>query len=282
MPRSKRDRQVTLSKVKSKKNMDFKNNKITEIRNEIPNYKFFFTFTLDNARNTVLKQLRLDWANDSRFFQTKRNLIKMAFGKNENTEVLKNLSKFADRINGNVGLLMTNKPMKEIESLIDNYNEYDYARAGSFSIATVIIKKGPLNDFVTHSEEPYLRTKLELPVKLDRGIVHLLQDHKICNFKQILSANQALQLKTFKIKLSEFRINLDAMYDSSTHTIVEFEKKPVKSRLLDHLSYNTIEVEEGDYKYTWNDNDKGIDKNETMSSGIEDMSQNMSDEDMSD
>merc|ERR1712000_110318 len=258
MPRSKRDKQVTLSKVQKKTGMEYKNNQISIIRKEIPKYKRFFAFSTMNTRNSVIKQLRLDWSSDSRFFQTKRSLIRLAFGKTAESEVLKNLSSFGELICQNVGLLMTNKSEKELRSLIDTYNEYDHARSGTKSIATVVIKKGPLNEFVTHSEEPYLRTKLNLPVKLDKGIVHLLHDVKLCNFKQILSAQQALQLKVFKIKLAEFRLNLEAMYDCESHSIVHFDKISKDSRLLDHLTYNTITVEDNDFLYTWNDDDEGV------------------------
>lgn len=233
--------------------MEYKNNQIAIIRKEIPKYKRFFTFSTDNTRNSVIKQLRLDWSNDSRFFQTKRSLIQIAFGRDENTEVMKNLAKFGRKITHDIGLLMTNKSEKELRSLLDNYNEYDFARSGSTAIATVVVKAGPLADFVTHSEEPHLRTKLELPVKLDRGIVRLLQDVRICKFKQTLTALQALQLKVFKVKLAEFRLNLIAMYDVEEHAIVEFEKASQETRLFEHLTYNNITIEEGDYVYTWND-----------------------------
>lgn len=256
MPKSKRDRQVTLSKVQKKTGMEYKNNQISLIRAEIPNFKNFFTFSTDNTRNSVLKQLRLDWKDDSRFFQTKRRLIQIAFGRDENSEVLPNLAKFATRIKQDIGLLMTNKSETDIRELVDAYNEYDFARAGNMAVSSVVVKAGPINDFVSHSEEPYLRTKLELPVKLDRGIVHLLSDHRVCTFKDALTSTQALQLKTFKVKLSEFRINLDAMYSTESKEITEFKVVDYESRMLDHLSYNKITIEEGDYLYEWDDGEK--------------------------
>jgi len=253
MPKSKETAQVTLSKVQKKGGMEYKNSQIQIIREAIPNFKNFFTFSTDNTRNSVLKQLRLDWKDDSRFFQTKRRLIQIAFGRDESSELLPNLSKFAERIKSDVGLLMTNKSEKDIRELIDSYNEYDFARAGNMAVSTVVVKAGPINDFVIHSEEPHLRTKLELPVKLDRGIVHLLQDHRVCTFKDRLSSKQALQLKTFKVKLSEFRINLDAMYSTESKEITVYEVVDFEKRMLDHLTYNKISIEEGDYKYEWDE-----------------------------
>jgi len=161
---------------------------------------------------------------------------------------------------------MTNKSQKDIMELIDAYNEYDFARAGNMAVSSVVVKAGPINDFVIHSEEPYLRTKLELPVKLDKGIVHLLQDHRICTFKDALNSKQSLQLKTFKVKLSEFRINLDACYSTESKEITVFEVLDYEKRMLDHLTYNKITIEEGDYKYEWDEAE--VEKSKKKSGGV--------------
>merc|ERR1712018_102257 len=173
---------------------------------------------------------------------------------------------------------MTNKSIDEIKSLINNYNEYDFSRTGNLSIASVVIKAGPINDFVTHSEEPHLRTKLGLPVKLDKGIVHMLSDHRICTFKDQLNSTQALQLKTFKVKLSEFRINLDALYNTESKEITIFENEDYEKRMLEHLTYNKIEIENGDYKYEWSEEEveraekkgnKFVKNSDSMDDGID-------------
>jgi len=250
MPKSKRDRQVTLSKTGKKVNLDHKNDQITKLQEAMLEYERFISFSTEHARNKVIKQLRLDWKDDSRFFYTKNKLIQLAFGKDENTEKFKDVSKFGNRIVKNMGLLMTNKSIQQLQKELDTYNEYDYARGGTESIATVLVKAGQLKDFVTHSEEPYLRTKLNLPVKLDRGIVHLLNDHVICRKGDILSVDQCLQLKTFKVKLAEFRISLDAVYEKESEELTVFEKKS-EDEEKEHLTYNSITIEDGDYKYEW-------------------------------
>jgi len=93
---------------------------------------------------------------------------------------------------------------------------------------------------------------LNLPVKLDRGIVHLLNDHVICRKGDILSVDQCLQLKTFKVKLAEFRISLDAVYEKESEELTVFEKKS-EDEEKEHLTYNSITIEDGDYKYEWID-----------------------------
>jgi len=259
MPRSKRDKKVALTKVDKKVGLDGKNDKIKIIKDEMPNYKRYFTFSTDNTRNQVIKQLRLDWANDSRFFFTKRSLIRLAFGEDEQTEVMKGLAPFGQRIRQDIGLLMTNKSEQELRSQIDTYNEYDYARAGTMAVATVVVKEGKLTQFA-HSQEPYLRTELEMPVKLDRGIIHLLQDVKLCTKGDKLTGQQCRLLKYFEVKLAEFRMNLDAMYDVEGKTMVEFKQLDANTRALEHLTYNKITLEDGDYQYEWVDDeaDSGV------------------------
>merc|ERR1711981_1135708 len=259
MPRSKRDKKVALTKVDKKVGLDGKNDKIKIIKDEMPNYKRYFTFSTDNTRNQVIRQLRLDWANDSHFFFTKRSLIRLAFGEDEQSEVMKGLAPFGQRIRQEIGLLMTNKSEQELRSQIDTYNEYDFARAGTMAVATVIVKEGKLTQFA-HSQEPYLRTQLEMPVKLDRGIIHLLQDVNICRKGDTLTGHQCRLLKYFEVKLAEFRMNLDAMYEVNEQAVIEFKQQDAKTRALEHLTYNKITLEDGDYDYKWIDEetDSGV------------------------
>jgi len=258
MPRSKRDKKVALTKVDKKIGLDVKNDKIRMIKEAMPLFKRYFTFSTDNTRNQVIKQLRLDWAGDSRFFFTKRSLIRLAFGEIENSDE-KALATFGSRIKQDIGLLMTNKSEAELRAEIDTYNEYDFARAGMESIATVVVKEGKLTQFA-HSQEPYLRTELQLPVKLDRGIVHLLQDVKLCNKGDKLTGQQCRLLKYFEVKLAEFRMNLDAQYEVADKAMIEFKQQDAKTRALEHLTYNKITLDDGDYKYEWIDEetDSGV------------------------
>merc|ERR1711881_803482 len=103
---------------------------------------------------------------------------------------------------------------------------------------------------------------MELPVKLDRGIVHLLQDYRICTAGEILSAQQCRVLKYFEVKLAEFRMNLDAMYEVQTHAVIVFKQQDADTRALEHLTYNHITLTEDDYEYKWVDEPSGDQKTE--------------------
>ena len=75
-------------------------------------------------------------------------------------------------------------------------------------------------------------------------------------------------LKYFEVKLAEFRLVLDAMYDTENQKMVEFEKQDARTRALEHLTYNHITLEDGDYDYKWLDEVEGEKKAEN--SGMDD------------
>lgn len=59
---------------------------IEEIRNSLSKYEHIFLFTVDNMRNTKLKDLRNDW-KDSRFFFGKNKVMAVALGRTKSDEV---------------------------------------------------------------------------------------------------------------------------------------------------------------------------------------------------
>lgn len=59
---------------------------IEEIRKSLSKYEHIFLFTVDNMRNTKLKDLRSEW-KDSRFFFGKNKVMAIALGKSKTDEV---------------------------------------------------------------------------------------------------------------------------------------------------------------------------------------------------
>ena len=55
MPKSRRDRTVTLSKTRKKVGLEFKQNLVDKIRKAVDDYARCFVFTIDNMRNSHLK-----------------------------------------------------------------------------------------------------------------------------------------------------------------------------------------------------------------------------------
>lgn len=76
---------VSLTKT-NKKGLLLKQKIIEEIRNSLSKYEHIFLFTVDNMRNTKLKDLRNEW-KESRFFFGKNKVMAIALGRSKSDEV---------------------------------------------------------------------------------------------------------------------------------------------------------------------------------------------------
>ncbi|XP_033220922.1 mRNA turnover protein 4 homolog [Belonocnema kinseyi] len=111
MPKSKRDKKISLTKTK-KKGLELKQHIIEDIRESAEKYARIFLFSVQNMRNNKLKDLRAEWM-DSRFFFGKNKIMALAFGKSEELEVSEGAHKLANALKGQCGLLFTNRPKKK-------------------------------------------------------------------------------------------------------------------------------------------------------------------------
>lgn len=202
MPKSKRDKKVSLTKT-NKKGLLLKQKTIEDIRNTLSKYEHIFLFTVDNMRNTKLKDLRNDW-KDSRFFFGKNKVMAVALGRTKSDEVEDQLNLLSKRLKGQCGLLMTNRDVSEVLEYFKKFRETEYARAGFIASRDVILPKGPLEDF-SHTIEPHLR-RLGLPTTLERGVITLIKEYQVCKKDAPLTPEQASILKLLGIQLAKFKV----------------------------------------------------------------------------
>lgn len=197
---------MSLTKT-NKKGLLNKQKIIEEIRNSLSKYEHIFLFTVDNMRNTKLKDLRNEW-KDSRFFFGKNKVMAVALGRTKSDEVEEQLNlvsyhfknvasclirylsenlnlkyfviilQLSKRLKGQCGLLMTNKDVPEVLEWFNKFSDAEYARAGFIATKDVILPQGPLADF-SHTIEPHLR-RLGLPTSLERGVVNLIKEYQVC------------------------------------------------------------------------------------------------------
>ncbi|XP_014246625.1 mRNA turnover protein 4 homolog [Cimex lectularius] len=208
MPKSKRDKKVSLTKT-TKKGLQAKHSLVEQIRKSVEQYKNIFVFSVENMRNGKLKNLRGDW-NDSRFFFGKNKVMTLGLGRKKEDEVEDNLHKLSAKLKGQCGLLFTNRSNDDVTKFFDTYLEKDYARSGFVATETVVVPEGPLPEF-PHSMEPQLR-QLGLPTSLKKGVVTLLTDHKVCNEGDVLTPEQARILKLLDNRMAQFKISLICMW----------------------------------------------------------------------
>ncbi|CAJ1012963.1 putative Ribosomal protein L10/Insertion domain in 60S ribosomal protein L10P [Leishmania naiffi] len=207
MPKSKRAKIVSLTKTQAKTRAD-KDKLIERIRQALEDYTDVYTFQLHNIRTNILQLIREERAEDSRIFLGNNKLMMIAIGRDETSAQKENLHKLSPFLTGLCGLFFTNLSKKEVKEYFATVGAPVYARTGQTATESLVLKAGPLPQF-PHSMFDHL-AKLGLPIKLDRGVIVLLQDTTVCEPGDTLSAEAAQLLKLFGVECAEFKIDLTA------------------------------------------------------------------------
>lgn len=222
MPKSKRAKVVHLSQV-AKKGKGLSLKVFANVRDCLDNYLYCWVYSVEAMRNTYLKDVRND-LNDCRLFFGKTKVMAKALGLTPEEAYQNNTDQLARYLNGNVGLLFTNKDPKFITEYFQNLSKNDFARAGTiaardFTIpAGVVMSRGgeiPEEDDVpmAHSIEPELR-KLSVPTSLVKGKIMLQNDYVVCKQGAVLESRQTRLLKLFGVAMAEFTVSLKAYWSS--------------------------------------------------------------------
>ncbi|KAL4802153.1 ribosomal protein L10-domain-containing protein [Aspergillus unguis] len=238
MPRSKRAKIVHESKTAKKSHKEQTRRLYANIRECVEKYDHLFVFSVDNMRNTYLKDVRTEFA-DSRLFFGKTKVMAVALGHNPETEAAENLHLLHPYLTGAVGLLFTSRDPTSVTDYFDNFRPLDFARAGSkatrsFSIpAGVVYSRAgeiPTSDDepISHTIEPELR-KLGVPTRLVKGKVMLdltegQESYPICKEGDELDSRQTTLLKMFGVVSSEFKVALKAHWSRETGKVDILEK----------------------------------------------------------
>ncbi|KAF1982452.1 mRNA turnover protein 4 [Aulographum hederae CBS 113979] len=234
MPKSKRAKVVHLSKV-DKKDKDNKDRLYTSIREAADKYQHVFVFSVDNMRNTYLKDVRSEFS-DSRLFFGKTKVMAKALGTTTETSYLPALSSLSTYLHGSVGLLFTSRPPSSLLSHFSSYSGIDYLRAGVPAPRDFIIPAGVVHSRggeipssedvpVAHSMETTLR-KWGMPTRLDKGKVLLDEPYTVCREGKEVDSRAASLAKTFGVAMAEFRVKILAYWSAETQevTVVEGEE----------------------------------------------------------
>ncbi|KAG6531638.1 hypothetical protein ZIOFF_005454 [Zingiber officinale] len=204
MPKSKRNRPVTLSKTK-KKGREHKEAIVNAIKEAVECYPSAYVFTFENMRNQKFKEFRDQLKSNSRFFLGSNKVMQLALGRSVADEVKPGIYKLSKFIRHDAGLLFTNLSKEEVESF-NQINQIASLLSICESVFKVDLKEGPLEQF-THEMEPYLR-KQGVPVRLNKGIVELVSDFVVCEEGMSLSPEAARTLRLLDIKMATFRLHL--------------------------------------------------------------------------
>ncbi|MEW5299028.1 MAG: hypothetical protein WDW38_004937 [Sanguina aurantia] len=225
MPKSKRNKVVSLTKAK-KKGKEWKEGIVSQVRACIDKFPSVYLFRYFNMRNEKFKELRDELKDTSRFVMGSNKLLHVALGKTDADEYRLNLHEVSTRLTGQVGLFFTSLPREEVEALFKGFEHEDYARSGSRATSNFSLKEGPLSGPqgpLAHTIEPSLR-KYGMPTKLNKGVVELVADHVVCREGQRLDPSSAAILRVFEMKMATFKIKLLAVWQAEGD---EFEEMAV-------------------------------------------------------
>lgn len=225
MPKSKRARVVHTSAVQKKPSKEKSASLYSAVQAAASEYQRIFVFSVDNMRNTYLKDVRQHFS-DSRLFFGKTKVMAKAFGTTAEDECMPGVSQLAEFLKGGVGLLCTNRDESEVLKYFDEYVEIDFARAGSEATRSFVVPAGvvystageqAVEDDVPlpHSLEATVR-KWGMPTRLDKGKVMLDQEFDVCEEGKALNSNQTALLKLFGVATAEFRVKVLASWTAGT------------------------------------------------------------------
>uniref|UniRef100_A0A183BQR7 Ribosome assembly factor mrt4 n=1 Tax=Globodera pallida TaxID=36090 RepID=A0A183BQR7_GLOPA len=147
MPKSKRDKIVSLTKVK-KKSREGKGGLLKEVRECIDQYKHLFVFSTENLRSARLGEIRQHFKQNSRIFFAKNNLMAVALGKTAEDEQANELHKNKRIMNErpgtthSVGIRQPGSPRRNIPSnkqINDRITSFQYIRLGSIFASVIAI-----------------------------------------------------------------------------------------------------------------------------------------------
>lgn len=232
MPKSKRARIVHTSAVQKKPAKERSASLFASVRAAAESYSHIFVFSVDNMRNTFLKDVRQHFS-DSRIFFGKTKVMAKALGSNAEDEYLPGLSELARHLKGTVGMFCTNRSVQEVVEYFEEFVEVDFARAGIAAVRTFVVPEGvvystageqPVEDDVPlpHSLEATVR-KWGMPTRLDKGKVMLDQEFVLCEEGKTLNSNQTALLKLFGIAMAEFRVQVLAYWSAATGDVAEVD-----------------------------------------------------------
>lgn len=220
MPKSKRNKLVTLSKTE-KKTRGHKESIVAAVRQCFDEYREMYVFEFENMRNSKFKELREELKSSSRFFLGANKVLQVALGRDEADAYRDGIHRISQLVSGNRGLLFTNLLKDDISRRIEDFEAHDFARVGSTATETVELKEGPLEQF-THDMEPFLR-KQGMPVRLNKGVVELVADHVVCTEGQPVSPEASKILRLLGVQMAAFRLSLVARWTPSELQIFSSE-----------------------------------------------------------
>jgi len=210
MPKSRRNKVVSLTKVK-KKPKENKDKLIDSIRDLAGKAQHVLLVSIENERNACLQEIRKR-LRPGTIVCARNKVMQVALGMSAPEECQDGIHKIATRITERCALLFTNQKPEDVQTLFAEYRPVDYARSGAMATETVTLPRGvDALAKLPHSIEAHLR-QLGLPTQLKEGKIHLLGDHTVCTQGKDLSSDAAQILKLMEVKQAQFTMAVESRW----------------------------------------------------------------------
>ncbi|RFU26501.1 hypothetical protein B7463_g9835, partial [Scytalidium lignicola] len=229
MPKSKRAKIVHMTKV-DKKGKELTIKLFNNVRECLEQYQHCFVFSVENMRNTYLKNVRSEFS-DSRLFFGKTKVMAKALGTTPEEEYQQSTHLLSKFLVGNVGLLFTNRDPSSVIEYFSTFAKTDFARAGTVASRDFIVPDGIVYSMggeidssedipMPHNLEPELR-RLNMPTSLTKGKITLENPYVVCKEGDMLDSRQTRLLKLFGVATSDFTVKLLAYWSAATNEVTE-------------------------------------------------------------
>ena len=156
-----------------------------------------------------------DTSSSSRIILGKNKLLQIALGRTPEEEYNDNLRHLAKRMKGSVGLLMTSLPRDKVISYFHTQvQEQDFARAGAISPKTVTITQEMVETHPVSMVEQFKLLGLPVEVQIGKvGFMGGIKEYVVCKEGAVLNVEQCKILVHFGIALSEFKVQLECVWE---------------------------------------------------------------------
>eukprot|EP00792_Barthelona_sp_PAP020_P005758 TRINITY_DN2788_c0_g1_i2.p1 TRINITY_DN2788_c0_g1~~TRINITY_DN2788_c0_g1_i2.p1 ORF type:complete len:231 (+),score=65.63 TRINITY_DN2788_c0_g1_i2:35-694(+) len=218
MPASRRQRKTQINAI-GKKTKDQKNDLIENIRTLAETYENIYVLNVHNMRNVIMKEIRLELRNSSRFLFGKNKLFHVALGKSVEEEFDDNLHLLTAEIKGDCGVMFTNLEHEKVVEYFNNKIVPEYARTGFVAVQRIVIPEGPLEGFSHNMVEQFRR--LGMTVRIEKGVIYNEREIVLSEPGEPLTAQQSDLLKKFNVQSALFEIQLLCKWSKGNFTKLE-------------------------------------------------------------
>ena len=213
MPISKRQKKVSLTKVKKRSPPQARASYVDTVRSAVEQAPNLYLVGIDAfARPTRFKQLRSALPPGSTLLMGKKTLMRVALGDSEENELKPNISQFAAKIEGGHALVAASCDRGALERSLAESVAPEFATAWFVAPSTVTLERGPLDVAKFPVSMLAALKKLDLPVEVRESKLVLIDDWACASKGSPLTAGQAKMLFHLDMRVHEFKPSILASY----------------------------------------------------------------------